>query len=174
VLVYLNNAATSFPKAPGMGEEVAACIEKIPKHPGRSGASAEDPVLLCRKELAALLNVEDPLQIVLCKHATEALNIAIHGLGLNNDIVITTAMEHNSVLRPLYYLERKGIITIEIIPCDSEGRVIEEEWRNKINTLSPKLVVLNHASNVTGAVNKARELLTYAKGRGSFTSLVPP
>jgi selenocysteine lyase/cysteine desulfurase len=154
-----------------MGEEVAAFIEEIPRHPGRSGASQQDTLFLCRKAIAASLNAEDPLQIVLCKHATEALNIAIHGLGLNNDIVVTTALEHNSVLRPLYYLERKGIIKIEIIPCDSEGRVIEEEWRDKINTLSPKLVILNHASNVTGAVNRAKELLTYAKERGSFTIL---
>lgn len=171
MLVYLNNAATSFPKAPGMGEEVAAFIEQIPRHPGRSGAQKEDILFLCRKEIAALLKAEDPLQIVLCKHATEALNIAIHGLGLKHDIVVTTAMEHNSVLRPLYYLERKGIITIEIIPCDQEGRVIEKRWFDTINKLSPKLVILNHASNVTGAVNKARELLTYAKQRGSVTIL---
>jgi cysteine desulfurase/selenocysteine lyase len=154
-----------------MGGKIAAFLEKIPRHPGRSGATEEDPLFLCRKGVAALLNAEDPFQIVLCKHATEALNIALHGLGLKNDVVITTAMEHNSVLRPLYYLERQGIIKIEIIPCDSEGRVIEEEWRDKINTLSPKLVILNHASNVTGAVNKAKELLTYAKEKGSFTIL---
>jgi cysteine desulfurase / selenocysteine lyase len=155
-----------------MGEEVAACIEKIPRHPGRSGAPKEDVLFFCREKIADLLNVVDPLQIVLCKHATEALNIAIHGLGLrHHDTVVTTAMEHNSVLRPLYYLEKKGIIKLAIIPCDSEGRVGEEVWRDKINTLSPRLVILNHASNVTGAVNRAGELLNHAKKGGSLTIL---
>jgi selenocysteine lyase/cysteine desulfurase len=171
VLVFLNNAATSFPKAPGMGEEVAAFIEEVPRHPGRSGAPKEDVLFLSRAQIAHLINAEDSFQIVLCKNSTEALNIAIHGIGLKNDVVVTTAMEHNSVLRPLYYLERKGFIQIEIVPCDSEGRVIEEQWIAKINQFSPRLVVLNHVSNVTGAVNNAETLLHYAKAKGSLTIL---
>jgi cysteine desulfurase/selenocysteine lyase len=146
-----------------MGKEVAACIDKIPRHPGRSGAALEDILFLCRKELAELIKGEDPLQIVLCKNSTEALNIAIHGIGLKNNVVITSAMEHNSVLRPLYLLEKKGMIKLEIIPCDAEGRVIIKQWEEKIDKCSPGLVVLNHASNVTGAVNNAEKLLNDAK-----------
>jgi selenocysteine lyase/cysteine desulfurase len=154
-----------------MGEEVAACMEKIPRHPGRSGAALEDILFVCRKELAELIRAEDPLQIVLCKNSTEALNIAIHGIGLKNDVVITSAMEHNSVLRPLYLLEKKGMIKLEIIPCDAEGRVIKQQWEEKIDQLSPGLVVLNHASNVTGAVNNAGRLLNDAKEKGCLTIL---
>ena len=170
--IYLNNAATSFPKAPGMGKEVAAYVDKIPVHPGRSGAVAEDILFLCRQELAGLIKAKDPLQIVLCKNSTEALNIAVQGIGLKNDVVVTTAAEHNSVLRPLYFLEKKGVIKkLEIVPCDAEGRVIKKQWVDKIDTLSPALAVLNHASNVTGAVNDAAELLNYAKRKGCLTLL---
>ncbi len=170
--IYLNNAATSFPKPPGMGNEVASFFEKIPRHPGRSGAEADDILFLCRKELARLIKAKDPVQIVLCKNGTEALNIAIHGIGLKNgDIVVTSAVEHNSVLRPLYLLERKGKIKIYIIPCDAQGRVIEENWTKMIDKLSPRLAVLNHASNVTGAVNNPGKLLNYAKKKGCFTLL---
>ncbi len=170
--IYLNNAATSFPKAPGMGKEVAAFLDKIPRHPGRSGAPAEDILWLCRKELAELVKVNDPQQIVLCKHATEALNIAIFGIGLKRgDVVITTAAEHNSVLRPLYLLEKKDIIKIHIIPCDAQGRVIYSQWVEAIDKLSPRLVILNHASNVTGAVNPAAKLLQHARAKGCLTLL---
>ncbi len=170
--IYLNNAATSFPKAPGMGKEVAAFLDKIPRHPGRSGAAAEDILLLCREELARLIKAKDPRQIVLCQNATEALNIAIHGIGLKKgDTVMTSALEHNSVLRPLYLLEKKGIIQIKIIPCDAQGRVIEEKWTGTIDEFSPRLAVLNHASNVTGAVNNPGKLLNYAKNKGCLTLL---
>jgi selenocysteine lyase/cysteine desulfurase len=156
-----------------LGKEVAAWIEKIPAHPGRSsGAAAEDVSFLCRKELADLIKAKDPLQIVLCKNSTEALNIAIHGMGLKNDVVVTSAAEHNSVLRPLYLLEKKGAVKkLEIVPCDAEGRVGKKQWTEKIDTLSPALAVLNHASNVTGAVNDAAELLNYAKRKGCLTLL---
>jgi cysteine desulfurase/selenocysteine lyase len=117
-----------------MGEEVASFLEKIPRHPGRSGTAANDILFLCRKELAHLIKAKDPQQIVLCKNATEALNIAIHGIGLKkDDLVVTSALEHNSVLRPLYLLEKKGKIKIQIIPCDTQGRVLEEKWTRTID-----------------------------------------
>ena len=155
-----------------MGKEVASSLEQIPRHPGRSGAAAEDILLLCREELSRLLHVSDPRQIVLCKNATEALNIAIQGMGFKNgDWVITSSGEHNSVLRPLYLLEQKGNINIQIIPCDAQGRVIEQKWHESINRYSPRLAILNHASNVTGAVNPAGKLLNYARQRGCVTLL---
>jgi cysteine desulfurase/selenocysteine lyase len=155
-----------------MGKEIASFLEKIPRHPGRSGAAADDILFLCRKELARLIKVKDPLQIVLCKNATEALNIAIHGIGLKKgDIVVTSAMEHNSVLRPLYLLEKKGKIKIQIIPCDNQGRINERKWIATIDKLSPRLVILNHASNVTGAVNNPEKLFNYARKRGCLTLL---
>lgn len=146
-------------------------MDKIPEHPGRVGAAEEDTLSLCRKELADLINVSDPARIVLCKNATEALNIAIRGIGLKDDVVVTSAMEHNSVLRPLYLLEKKGKIRLEIIPCDSEGRVEKKQWVERIDKFLPRLVVLNHASNVSGAVNDVEKLFHYAKAKGCLTLL---
>ncbi|MDQ1352349.1 MAG: Aminotran 5 protein, partial [Acidobacteriota bacterium] len=151
---------------------MAALLDTIPRHPGRSGAPDEDILWLCRKEVAELIKINDPAQMVLCKNATEALNIAILGIGLKRgDVVITSAAEHNSVLRPLYLLEKKGIIKICIIPCDAQGRVIYSQWVDAIDKLSPRLAILNHASNVTGAVNPAAMLLQYARDRGCLTLL---
>jgi cysteine desulfurase / selenocysteine lyase len=171
VPIYLNNAATSFPKAPGLGQEVGACLEKVPRHPGRAGAE-EDILFFCRQALADLLNAGDPRQIVLAKNATEALNIAIYGIGLEkDDVVITSAAEHNAVLRPLYRLEKKGLIKIRVIPCDALGRVVERQWAEAVDALSPRLAVLTHASNVTGAVNPVGSLLDYAHTKGCLTLL---
>lgn len=129
----------------------------------------------CRSQLAKLMNIADPLRIILCKNATEALNIAI--LGLMNQTqkdspwVLTTAGEHNSVLRPLYLLQRTGRIKLEIIPCDWEGRVDHDKWNAGIDRLAPHLVTLNHASNVTGAVNDVAVLLNYAREKKCLTLL---
>jgi len=155
-----------------MGKEVASNLEQIPRHPGRSGVDKDDILFLCRKELARLLNTEDPRQVILCKNATEALNIAILGIGLKkDDIVVTTASEHNSVLRPLHYLKKKEKIKIKIIPCDNQGRVIEKKWLETITRYSPRLVILNHASNVTGVINPPERLLNFAKKNGCLTLL---
>ncbi len=169
--IYLNNAATSYPKAPGLGEEVASLINACPLHPGRSGVKGEDILFNCRQEIARLLNTANPNQVVLSKSSTEALNIAIYGLDIYGSTVITTAMEHNSVLRPLYRLEHLKIIKLKIVGCNSEGRVNEQEWENAIIDCSPGLVILNHASNVTGAVNDSVSLLGIARKNGAVTIL---
>lgn len=170
-MIYLNNAATSFPKAPGLGEEVASLITTCPRHSERSGATGENILLNCRKEIAKLLNTKDPNRIVLCSSSTIALNIAINGFDLQGATVLTTALEHNSVLRPLYRLEQLNKIRLVIVKCTKEGRVNEIEWQRLILKHSPRLVILNHASNVTGAVNDAQKLLGYAHKNGATTIL---
>lgn len=171
--VYLNNAATSFPKAPGIEKEVAASFFKIPRHPGRSAFDeSNDSLKLCRKAIADLIHTQDINQIVLSKNATEALNIVINGIKIkNNTTVLTTAMEHNSVLRPLYYLQKRKNIRLIIIPCNSEGRVVKNRWIDAINNNNPDIVILNHASNVTGAVNDVNFLFNYAKKNECLTIL---
>jgi len=170
-LTYLNNAATSFPKAPGLGEEVRAWIEKVPCHSGRSGSPSADPLRECRQRLARLLCVSDPARLVLTRGATESLNIALHGLPLAGQTVLTTAAEHNSVLRPLYLLEKKGIIDLCIVPCDAQGRVQQEEWSRQVRASRPALAVLTHASNVTGAVHPVKELFAEVHEYGGWTLL---
>ncbi len=170
-LIYLNNAATSFPKAPGLGEEVRAWIEEIPYHFGRSGSPATDPLRVCRERLARLLGISDPARLVLTKGATESLNIALHGLPLNGRTVLCTAAEHNSVLRPLYLLKKKGEIDLCLVPCDAQGRVRRDEWRRQVRKRRPALAVLTHASNVSGAVHPVEELFAEVHESGGLTLL---
>lgn len=169
--IYLNNAATSFPKAPGLGKEVASLMSACPKHPGRAATKGEDILYTCRQEVARLISTNNPNRIILCKSSTEALNIAICGIDLHGSTVVTTAMEHNSVLRPLYRLEHLKKISLIIVGCTDQGRVNEAEWKQAIINYTPRLVVLNHASNVTGAVNNAESLLGFARKNGALTLL---
>jgi selenocysteine lyase/cysteine desulfurase len=156
-----------------MADEVAAWLRRAPRHPGRSGASAEDILLGCREEIGRLIKASDPRRIVLCSGATAAANLAFYGLGLGvaRGLVLTTAMEHNSILRPLYRYAEGGRLGLEIAPCDEEGRVREDAWRDAIERKAPRWAVLNHASNVTGAVNDAAGLLGFARERGCVTFL---
>ena len=169
---YFNNAATSFPKAPGLEKKVAEHILKVPRHPGRIGLKEKENILnKCRRSVASLIKAKSYKEIVLTKNATEALNIAFYGLNLKQNYVVTTALEHNSVLRPLYLLENKDVIKLCIIGCDEQGRVKKDEWVNAIDRYKPRLVVLNHSSNVTGAVNDVKTLFNYAKDKGCITLL---
>jgi len=169
--VYLNNAATSFPKAPGLGEEVRAWLEAVPCEVGRSGAPAVDPLRLCRQRVARLLGVSDPTRIVLTKSATESLNIILHGLRLHGQAVLASAAEHNSVLRPLFLLERLGKIELLLAPCDGQGRVQREHWLRLVREKRPTVAVLTHASNVTGAAHGVAELFAAVHEGGGFTLL---
>jgi cysteine desulfurase/selenocysteine lyase len=152
-VIYLNNAATSYPKPATVAHAMLACLESVPESLGRAVSEQADVtvVVACRKNLATLLGASDPNRIVFTGGATEALNLALRGLRLHGAHVITTAIEHNSVLRPLKNMERDGEIELTIVDCDGNGAVppegIEKSFR--ANT---RLVVVNHASNVTGEI----------------------
>jgi cysteine desulfurase/selenocysteine lyase len=171
--MYLNNAATSWPKVPGLGREVARATEEVPFHPGRSGFRAnEDPMAGCRAALARLLGSGESQCIVLCQHATQALNLAIQGFPFAlGDRVVTTALEHNSVLRPLFRLEKRGLIQLSIVPVNAEGRVEEDAFERTLHERPPRLVVVNHASNVTGAIQNVEALFREAHRLSAVTLL---
>ncbi|HWR41706.1 aminotransferase class V-fold PLP-dependent enzyme [Sporomusa sp.] len=170
--VYLNNAATSWPKAPQVEEKVAACIDRLPYHAGRAGFSGPDVPGECRSLLASLLQVNEPDRIVFSPNATHALNIALQGMRWQpGAAVVTTAAEHNSVLRPLYYLSKTKGINVHFIPVDKMGRINPEAWENAVQRVKPQLAVFTHASNVTGAVNDAALLGRLAKQAGAVTLL---
>jgi len=171
--MYLNNAATSWPKAPGLGQEVAKATEEIPFHPGRSGFAAdEDPMEGCRAALARLLGSGESQRIVLCQHATQALNLAVQGFPFApGDQVVTTALEHNSVLRPLFRLEERGLVQLAIVPVNAEGKVEEDAFEKTLYEHPPRLVVVNHASNVTGAIQNVETLFCTAHSLGAVTLL---
>ncbi|MCJ7525570.1 MAG: aminotransferase class V-fold PLP-dependent enzyme [Candidatus Aminicenantes bacterium] len=154
-----------------MGEEVCAWTESVPYHFGRSGSPGIDPLRVCRERLAALFSSGDPTRLVLTKGATESLNIIFHGLPLDGQTVLSTAAEHNSVLRPLYLLKKKGKIDLCLVPCDIQGRVQREEWHRQVRERRPALAVLTHSSNVSGAVHPVEELFAQVHENGGITLL---
>lgn len=153
-MIYLDNAATSYPKPKEVGQAMMYFLEKVGANPGRSShrLSIESGRILyqARESLAELFNVDDPLRIIFTLNVTEALNLALKGLLRPGDQVITSSMEHNSVMRPLRELEKRGV-EVKVVPCSSQGVLdpVDLERAIKKNT---KLIVLNHGSNVIGSL----------------------
>lgn len=153
-IIYLNNAATSYPKALGVPEAVDNALRTVPGAANRGGIEDFDVLTEVRKELGTLLGVSTPQQIGLGPHATWALNVGIHGLGLQKgDVVLTSVAEHNSVLRPLHALSVERGVEVHHLHVNDVGRMDVDEWRKALQRLSPRLCVITHASNVTGAIN---------------------
>lgn len=159
-MIYLDNAATSFPKPHGMAEYMAELTATRSGSFGRGGyrsaiKNAED-VLEVRLSLSELFGCPSPEQIIFTKNATEALNTAIYGILSQGDTVIVSPVEHNSVMRPLNMLGC-NIITL---PLSSDGCT---DVHSLANYPPPSLVILNHASNVSGIINDADFAADYCK-----------
>jgi len=160
-IIYFDNAATSFPKPKAVIESVVDCMTNNGGNPGRSGhrlsIAAGTIIFEARQAVAALFGIANPMHCIFCANATEALNLAILGLYHPGDHVITTSMEHNSVIRPLKYLESTGKITLSIARCTPENGLTPEKLKQLI-TPATSMVVVNHASNVTGTVQPLRKI----------------
>ncbi len=167
-MIYLDNAATSFPKPPGVAEAVTACITTAGANPGRAGHRlANDAAHLvydARAAVAELLGAPDPLRVILGPNVTWALNLALRGLLHPGDHVVTTSMEHNAVMRPLRALEAEGV-ALSVVPCQPDGALDPQRLADAI-TPQTALVVLNHASNVVGTLLPVAEIAAIARGRG--------
>lgn len=169
--IYLNDAASAWPKAPGVIEAMQQALSEPPRHPGRTICRPVECVTECRARLAALIGSDEPSRIVLTMNASHALNLAIFGLPLNaGDHVITTCTEHNSVLRPLLHLRRDIGIRLTLIGLDATGALDRTAYLRALDE-APKLVAINHASNVTGRVNPVDDFFPLAKARGAVTLL---
>lgn len=158
-MIYLNNAATSFPKPKAVLEAVTKILSNVPFHASRVGVDIqqEDIIFACRQKLAQLFNAPNPNQIVFTSGSTESLNLAIRGLNLKDQHVITTAIEHNSVLRPLKRLESQGKIRLSIVDCNSCGSVNPNDISEAIQK-DTTLIAINHCSNVTGEVQDIKTI----------------
>lgn len=166
-MIYLNQAATSWPKAPGVSQAVAEAISAAPGD-GRRATVGGAGTHHCRALLAELLGVASPRSVVLTANATHALNIALLGFPWRpGDRVVTTQAEHNSVLRPLYRLKKLGILDYTVLPVGRDGRVDAHVWARALREAKPRLAVFTHASNVSGAVNDAAALTRAAKDAGA-------
>jgi cysteine desulfurase family protein len=165
--IYLNNAATGFPKSQRVIDRIHRMLGSPPFDPARSGFSQdyEDVVSATRNVLAEMFNVKDPGRICFSSGATESLNIALFGLGLDGTHVVTTVMEHNSVLRPLKTMERDDHISLTIVPCNEAGCITAHSIENALRP-DTAAVVVNHCSNVTGVVNDIEDIGTCLHGYG--------
>ena len=162
--IYMNNAATSWPKPACVSQAVSEALILPPGSMHRGGLDSFDVFDAVRSHLAPLLGISDPSQIALGANATWGLNLAIFGFPFEpGDTVVTTKAEHNSVLRPLYALEQKGLIHVHYVDTDETGRVPLAAWENCLQKLRPRLAIFTHASNVTGAVNDAEAMIAAAK-----------
>ncbi len=165
--IYMNNAATSWPKPPQVAEAMAEAVRALPGAANRGGLLDFDVFGEVRRELALLMGISCPEQIALGCNSTWGLNQAIFGYPLEaGDTVLYTGAEHNAILRPLYRLERTGIRTVEV-PVNGAGRMEPEIWERAVKEYRPRLCVFTHASNVTGAVNDAKALTAVSKEAGA-------
>ena len=159
-MIYLDHAATSWPKPPEVKEAMQAFLELAGGNPGRAGhrlsIEAGRRVYAARESLAELFNVRDPMRVIFTLNCTHALNTAMHGLLKPGDHVVTSSMEHNSVMRPLRAFERKGV-ALTVVPCSKEGLLSPDHLEAAL-TPKTKLVALCHASNVCGTVQPVKRI----------------
>src|SRR5436305_3807473 len=145
--IYLDNAATSWPKPEAVYRAVDDYMRRLGAPAGRGSyaeaGEAERIVLSCRKKIAQLIGAADPSRVIFTQNGTDSLNLALHGLLRSGDHVVTTVCEHNSVLRPLRFLAERGITT-SYVPCDAHGYVDPEAIRQAI-TSQTRLIALIHA-----------------------------
>ncbi len=168
-MIYFDNAATTLHKPEGVIEAVAEAMKTSGNAArGVHGASlgAAGTVYETRKKLAALFGCPRPDHVAFTANATGALNIAIYGLLSPGDHAVTTALEHNSVLRPLYDLEERGL-ALDMVPADRRGNVRYEDFERLLRP-DTKAVVCTHASNLTGNALDLRRIAEMAHRRGAF------
>jgi len=159
-MIYLDNGATSFPKPRGMLLAMNRCLVNYCGNPGRSGhymsMKTGEEIFHTRESIARLFHIDDSSRILFTSNTTEALNLGIKGVLNQGDHVITTAMEHNSVLRPLKALEQNGVETT-IVRCRNDGSLDINNIKKEIKE-NTRLIICTHASNVTGTIMPVEEI----------------
>ena len=167
--IYLDNAATSFPKPASVLSAMVETYGRLGVSPGRGGydlaTEAEAFVDRTRGKVARFFGAPDPRGVIFANNATDALNLAIQGLLKFGDHVVSTRMEHNSVLRPLYHLRQRGMIEYDLVPFDGNGFIDPQEVARAMRR-NTKLVVLCHASNVLGTIQPIPEIGRLCAERG--------
>ncbi len=171
MVIYMDNAATSFPKPEGVLSAMNHFFHEIGGNPGRSGhrlsLESGEIVYDTRDALAQLFNIEDPLQIVFTLNATMAINTALSGLLKPGDHVITSVLEHNSVARPLRYLEENGV-ELTRVSCPAPNYQLDLEQLEKSIRKNTRLIAILHGSNVVGTVFPLEEVGKIARKHGVY------
>jgi cysteine desulfurase family protein len=168
--IYFDNAASTWPKPPDVVRAVEHVMNEVGANPGRSGhnlsIAAARIIFEAREAVASLFGGEDPLRIVFTKNATESLNIVISGLLKPGDHVITSSMEHNSVMRPLRMIEARGLKRT-VVRCSSSGELDPADVDAAIRP-ETKVIILTHASNVTGTIMPISDVGAIARKHGAI------
>ena len=164
-MIYLDNAATSFPKAPDVSARMCYYLDHVGASVNRgvyaAAQEAELETLGLREKLCPFFHHPEPTRVLLTAGATAALNLAIKGSPRRGGHVLVSAMEHNAVMRPLV---QEGI-AFERVPCDREGRLLMGELEKRLSE-KPRMLILNHASNVSGTVQDAERIGRLCKQNG--------
>lgn len=160
-MIYMDNSASSFYKPPCVVNAVKNALEFLSANPGRSGhpaaVKAASLVLATREKCAEFLGLNDSDGIVFTDNCSGALNLAVLGSLTRGGHVVTTAFEHNSVLRPLFELKSRGDITLSVAMPDKNGVITADSVESLINEKT-RMVIVNHVSNVTGAIAPVAEI----------------
>ncbi len=166
-MIYFDNAATSYPKPDEVYQGVLEAMRDYGANPGRSGhrlsLEMAREIYKARNLIKDLIGADDPRNIIFTSNGTESLNLGIKGLIKEGDHVITSNIEHNSVIRPLVAMEKKGLIDLSIIDASGgyvDPEILEEEIRENTS-----LLAINHMSNVTGAIVNIGDLGELARKR---------
>ena len=166
--IYADNSSTSFPKAPGVSDAIKNFIDNVGCNINRGGYSqAYDTaleVLETRKKLCKLFNFNEPRNVIFTPGITYSLNMLLKGFLKHGNGVITTSMEHNGVMRPLYELSKMGV-TYSIAECDIFGRLEPKNIQSLI-TKDTKAVIMTHASNVSGTILPISDVYEICQKRG--------
>ena len=166
-MIYLDNAATSWPKPEGVYDAVSNAIKRS-GNPSRSNSeearAAATDIIETRAALAQLFNISDPQRIVFALNATDAINLGLQGMLRPGDHVITSQMEHNAVTRPLAYLEDAGVMVTKVTTDPVSGADLDAV--RAAFCPETKLVAMSHASNVTGALNPIEEIGAICREKG--------
>jgi len=167
--IYLDNAATSYPKPEVVYEYMIAFYRKFGVNPGRSGydrcMEAGHIVEQTRRLLTGFFNGSDWTRLVFGYNSTDALNLALFGLLREGDHAISTTIEHNSVLRPLWHLQRDHGVAVDLVPFDAKGFVDPDAIKARIRP-NTKVVAVNHGSNVIGTVQPVGDIGRLCRERG--------
>lgn len=167
-MIYLDHAATSWPKPPSVVSAMMAAMDEGGGNPGRSGHAlslrASEIIYDCREAVAGLFGIGDPLRLAFTANATEALNLGIWGILKPGDHAVYSSMEHNAVWRPLKALECQGV-SVTMVEAAEDGIVPPARIAAALRA-NTKLIVLTHASNVSGAINDVAAVGAIARDRG--------
>jgi cysteine desulfurase family protein len=169
--IYLDNGATSYPKPEEVYTHMDQFYRRLGVNPGRSGydicIEAGEVVENTRKSLTQFFNGTDPNRLCFSYNSTDALNLIINGMLEKGDHAISTTIEHNSVLRPLYHLQKYSGVEVDYVPFDEKGFVHPDDIKSKFKE-NTKLVTVNHASNVIGTIQPIKEIGKLCRERGIY------